>query len=150
MHIQSISPIDRIPEAWPLLELHREELATYKHLMILKPDMDKYRAIDAAGNLLGLGLFNEDKIVGYSIFIITNALHYADLKIAQNDILYIHPDYRGTQWGIRLIKASEDAIKERGIKMIMWHGKENTSFSSLMPRLGYLVQDIMFSKELQN
>jgi GNAT superfamily N-acetyltransferase len=148
MHIGFIKTVERIVEAWPLLEAHREELVTYKHLMVLKPDLDRYRALEAAGNLIGMGLFDEDKIVGYSIFIITTALHYADLKIAQNDILYVHPDYRKTKWGLRLIKASELAMKERGIKMIMWHGKENTNFAALMPKLGYIVQDIIFSKEL--
>lgn len=148
MHIERIKTIECIADAWPLLELHREELATYKHLMVLKPDLEKYRAVDKAGNLIGLGLFDDDKIVGYSIFIITNALHYADLKMAQNDILYVHPDYRKTKWGLKLINESERVIKDLGIKMIMWHGKRDTNFSELMPKLGYIVQDIMFSKEL--
>lgn len=148
MKIQYIKVTDKIQEAWGLLELHREELATYKHLMTLKPDIEKYKALENAGNLIGLALYDDDKIVGYSIFIITSALHYSDLIMAQNDILYVHPDYRKTKWGLALIRASEKAIRERGIRMIMWHGKENTSFSELMPKLGYIVQDILFSKEL--
>lgn len=148
MYIEFIKTTEWIDKAWPLLEQHREELATYKHMMVLKPDMEKYRAIESAGNLIGMGLFDDEKLVGYSIFIITSALHYADLKIAQNDLIYIDPEYRKTKWGLRLIKASEEAMRERGIKMIMWHGKENTNFAALMPKLGYIVQDIMFSKEL--
>ena len=148
MHIEPINTVEKIAESWPLLELHREELATYKHLMILKPDMEKYQTLQKAGNLIGLGLFDGEKIVGYSIFILTNALHYCDLKIGQNDIIYIHPDYRNTKWGIKLIHESEKAMREHDRKMIMWHGKENTNFAALMPKMGYIVQDIMFSKEL--
>jgi GNAT superfamily N-acetyltransferase len=148
MHIKFIKTTEHIEQAWELLEMHREELATYKHLMVLKPDVTAYKRLEDAGKLLGIGLFDGDKIVGYSIFILTHALHYADLTMAQNDILYVHPDYRKTKWGMRLIKSSEEAIKERGIKMITWHGKEKTNFSELMPKLGYIVQDILFSKEL--
>ena len=148
MHIELINTVDNIEQAWPLLELHREELATYKHLMILKPDIERYRALESSGNLVGLGLFDGEKIVGYSVFIITTALHYSDLTIAQNDILYVHPDYRRGKWGVKLIRSSEDVIKKRGIKIIMWHGKENTDFSDIMPKMGYIVQDIIFSKEL--
>lgn len=148
MHIEPIKAIDRISEAWPLLEAHRNELATYKHLMILNPDIDKYKKLDEAKCLIGLGLFDGDKIVGYSIFFLTNALHYADLTMGQNDIIYVHPDYRHTRWGIKLIQASEEAMRLHDRKMITWHGKEDTAFSSLMPKLGYIVQDIVFSKEL--
>ena len=148
MEIRQIKTTEHIDEAWELLEMHREELATYKHLMALKPDMPRYKILEDAGKLIGLGLFDGDKIVGYSILILTHTMHYADLFIAQNDLIYIHPDYRKGKWGLKLIKATEDAARERGIKMILWHGKEKTSFSELMPKLGYIVQDIMFSKEL--
>jgi hypothetical protein len=139
---------EKIEEVWELLCLHREELATHKHLMVLKPDIKKYRLLEITGKLLSLALYDEEKIVGYSVTIIDRALHYADLVYAQNDILYLHPQCRGGIWGMRLIKKTEQAAKKRGAKMIFFHGKENTAFSALMPRIGYGVQDITFSKEL--
>jgi GNAT superfamily N-acetyltransferase len=148
MHIEPIKTTEKIQEAWNLLEMHREELATYKHLMVLKPNLESYQKLEDAGKLIGLGLYDEDKIVGYSVLILTTALHYSDLIIAQNDLIYIHPDYRKGKWGLKLIYATEEAAREKGIKMILWHGKEKTIFSELMPKLGYIVQDIMFSKEL--
>lgn len=148
MHIKPIKVTEHIEEAWALLEKHREELATYKHIMVLKPDLDKYRILEDNGKLLGLALYDDKKIVGYSVIIITTALHYSDVVIAQNDVLYVRADYRGTKWGIALIKESEKLAKESGAHMITWHGKENTAFTSVMPKMGYIIQDIVYSKEL--
>ena len=148
MQIKQIKATDYIEKAWDLLEEHRQELATYKHLMILKPDVDKYKILESQNKLISLAMFDDKEIVGYSVLILTNALHYSDLTIAQNDVLYLRKDLRKSKWGLALIRATENAAKDAGVKMIMWHGKENTPFSQLMPKLGYIVQDIMFSKEL--
>lgn len=148
MKIVEIKATEKIDEAWGLLELHREELTTHKHIMELKPDIAKYKAFEDAGNLFTLGLYDEEKIVGYSVNIITHNIHYSDLRCVHNDILFVHPDYRRGSWGLKLIKATENMAKEKGAKLILFHGKEKTPFAALMPKLDYGVQDIMFSKEL--
>ena len=148
MRIEEIRGTDKIEEFLPLLAQHRDELATHKHLMVVKPDMEKYRAMEDNGLMTTLALYDGDRIVGYSVIFFFNNLHYADLIYAQNDVLFVHPRYRNGLWGVRLIKRTERIAKQRGAQMILFHGKPNTVFSSLMPRLGYGVQDIMFSKEL--
>lgn len=148
MKIVEIKATEKIEECWELLLAHREELTTHKHIMALKPDIGRYKALEDADRLITLALYDEDKIVGYSVNLLNNNLHYSDLVIMQNDILYIHPQYRKGTWGMKLIKETEHMAAARGAKMVLFHGKENTSFSALMPRLGYGVQDIMFSKEL--
>lgn len=148
MHITEIKATDKIEECWDLLQAHREELTTHKNIMILKPDIARYKRLEDNNNLLTLALYNEDKIVGYSVNIIVNNLHYSDLVVCQNDILFITPNYRGGIWGIKLIAETERLARERGATFITFHGKENTAFSNLMPRIGYGVQDIVFSKEI--
>lgn len=148
MKIIEIKATEKIEECWDLLLAHREELTTHKHIMVLKPDVAKYKMLEDKGCLFTLALYDEDKIVGYSVNILNNNLHYSDLVVVQNDILYLHPEYRKGAWGVKLIRETERAAKERGAKMVLFHGKENTAFSMLMPRLGYGVQDIMYSREL--
>lgn len=148
IYIKEVPTVENIDNMWDLLVLHREELATNKKLMILKPDRQKYKKLEDLGCLKTLMLFDNEKMIGYSILILTNALHYMDLTMGQSDVLFIHPDYRKGRWGIKLIQETEKLAKNHGIKFITWHGKENTSFSHLMPKLGYQVQDIIFSKEL--
>lgn len=148
MKIVEIKATDKIEECWDLLLSHREELTTHKHIMVLKPDIAKYKALEDVGRLISLALYDEEKIVGYSVNILNNNLHYSDLVVMQNDILYIDQNYRRGSWGVKLIRETEIIAAARGAKLVLFHGKENTTFSELMPRLGYGVQDIMFSKEL--
>jgi GNAT superfamily N-acetyltransferase len=148
MEIREIKATEHIEEAWSLLSDHRDELATHRNLMVLKPDVEKYRALEDQGKLITIALYDGETIVGYSVTMLTGHLHYSDLSLAYNDVLYVHPQYRKGSWGVKLIKMTEQVAKERGMQLILFHGKEHTLFSNLMPRLGYQVQDIVFSKEL--
>lgn len=148
MKIVEVKATEKIQECWDLLQDHREELATHKNIMVLKPDIKKYKSLEDSGQLITLALYDGDKIVGYSVTLLVNALHYADLPVAQNDIIYIRKDLRKGLWGIKLIKETEKLAASRGAKFITFHGKEKTAFSELMPKIGYGVQDIIFSREL--
>jgi len=142
------SALEHIGTVSKLLEDHYQELAKNKQLMHLKPDVEKYEALEAGGVLFTLLAFKDDKIVGYSVNFIQNHLHYADLVYGQNDLLYLDPEHRNGGLGIRLIHETEKRIKEKGARMMIWHAKENTALMELMPRLGYGVQDVLFSKEI--
>ena len=148
MRIEEIKLTDHIDEMWELFSLHRDELATHKDIMVLKPDWDRYRNLENAGMLLTLAVYDENKIIGYSVTLLYHNMHYFDLADAFNDVLYIHSSYRNRPWGIRLIKRTEDEVRKRGAKMMLFHGKPGTVFSTIMPRMGYNVQDIVLSKEL--
>ena len=116
--------------------------------MILKPDTPRYLAMEKANMLLILAAYEHGQMVGYSLNIVGNHLHYADLVYAHNDLLFLHKDYRNTPIGLKLIRQTEKAAKERGARLMLWHAKEGTSLDKIMPRLKYNVQDIMYSKEL--
>lgn len=148
MKICEIKATEKIDECWALLCMHREELTTHKHLMALKPDVSRYKLLEDGGMLFTLALYDEQRIVGYSVNMVVRNIHYSDLITSQNDILFVHPDYRRGMWGAKLIKETERVAKQRGASFIIFHGKPDTIFSSIMPRLGYGVQDIMFSKEV--
>lgn len=146
--IRSIIASEWIDKAWTLLQAHRRELTTNPDIMELRPRRDRYEALEAAGFMVSLGLFDGDSLIGYSVNIVDANLHYGDLVIAQNDVLFVHPRYRKSQDGLALIHATEDAVRARGAHMMLWHAKEGTALHGLMPRLGYRVQDIVFSRVL--
>lgn len=131
-------------ELWPLLEKHREELTTDKARMVLAPDIGKYAAMEQAGIFVGLIARLDGQIVGYSGNFIGQHLHYSALCFAENDVLYVDPEQRGTL-GLRLIKATEDAMRERGAEIMLWHAKPNTQLAALLPLRKYRVQDVMYS-----
>lgn len=127
---------------------HREEVTTNKELMILNPDMDTYYALEEQGRLIVLCVYKEGEVIGYSVNMIQPHLHYKDLVYSSNDLLFVSKEYRNSKVGLQLIKDTEAVCKAKGSQFHLWHAKENTTLAELLPRMGYSIQDIMFSKEI--
>ena len=132
----------------PLFEEHYEEIARNKQIMKLKPNYQLYEALNSTGWLFIYVAMRDDVCIGYSMNIMMHHLHYADLRIAQNDVLFVKKEFRGGRLGLRLLKVTEDHARSEGCKLMLWHAKENTALAELLPKLKYGVQEIMYSKEI--
>jgi GNAT superfamily N-acetyltransferase len=137
-----------IDRAWPLLEEHYAELATVPDIMLLKPDVERYQTLEANNSIFAIGMFDKEELVGYSVNIVCTNLHYGDLLMCQNDLLFVRKSHRRGMTGMRLITATERAAKDRGVKMMLWHAKPGTTLDRMLPRLGYGIQDIIYSQVL--
>jgi hypothetical protein len=141
-------------EASVLFEDHWQEVAKNKRVMILSPNWRKYYALEEQGMMLILGMFAVQRrskvevMIGYSVNFITDHMHYSNLKVCQNDLIFIDQEWRKGRKGLRLILATESAGKERGAQLMLWHAKQGTTLDALLPRMNYGVQDIIYSKEL--
>lgn len=131
-----------------LFNEHYEEIALNKRVMKLLPNWDRYFSLEQAGMILCLGAFLGEECIGYSINFFTNHMHYKEMFYMQNDLLFVAEEHRKTRVGLDLIRETEKQAFARGAEMMLWHAKENTSLNTLMPRLGYKVQDIIYSKVL--
>lgn len=131
-----------------MLAQHVDELTTHKHLMVLKPDRERYAMLEQAGALLALFAYDGDELVGYSVNFLSTNLHYSDLFYSHNDVLFVRKSHRNGRTGLRLIQATERAAKERGARFIIWHAKPKTALDALLPRVGYGVQDVLYSREI--
>ena len=147
--IKQVAIDDVISNIVGLFEEHRDELTTNKELMKLNPDMGKYYKLEEDGVLLTLAAYDGQTLIGYSVNFIGAHLHYKDVVVCNNDLLFLTKNYRQSRIGLQLIGKTEEAAKERGAHLVLWHAKENTTLAKMMPRLGYGVQDIIFSKELK-
>ena len=147
LSLSEFKATDYIDDLWDMLSDQRDELATNKDLMVLKPDFNRYRIIEAAGVLLSIAAVVNGVLVGYSINMVAPNMHYGDLVVCQNDVLYVKPEFRGGVGG-PLMKMTEILAKDRGARMMVWHAKPDTALEGVLPHMGYEVQDIMFSKEL--
>ena len=149
VRITELPMTGRIDEMWELLAAHWHEVAKNKQVMVLKPDRARYEQLEAMGGLLCLAALDADgEIVGYSVSFLGPHIHYADLIVANNDVLFLREDLRPSTVGLRLIKETERLAKSRGARLMLWHAKEATALAKIMPRMGYGVQDIIFSKEI--
>jgi predicted GNAT superfamily acetyltransferase len=148
MRIVETTIADKIEHVPGLLEAHWHESARNKHLMVLKPDVVRYQALEAAGSLLSLVAYADEEIVGYSVNILSPHLHYAELLCAHNDVLFVAKEHRESALGLKLIRETERAARDRGAHLMLWHAKEQTPLAAILPRMGCKVQEIIFSKEL--
>ena len=145
----SLATVDEmLAEAQTLFDEHYEEIARNKQVMVLKPDEPTYRKAEEMGTIFILSARQNDVLIGYSVNFVSNHLHYADLKLAQNDLLFISKEHRGGRVGLRLIKDTENHAKSLGCKLMLWHCKPSTPLNEILPRLKYGVQDIIYSKEI--
>ena len=147
-HIVETTVSDKAAALLPLLQAHRDELATHRHLMQLAPNWDAYRALENTRALLAVLAYHGEELVGYSANFIGPHLHYSGLRYCQNDALFVAQGHRGGSLGGRLIRETERMAKERGARMMTWHAKPGTTLEKLLPRLTYGVQDIIYSKEI--
>jgi predicted GNAT superfamily acetyltransferase len=144
-----LSNVDEmLANASQLFSEHWEEVALNKQVMVLKPDEHKYRSLEANNMLLILGAFEGDQVVGYSVNVVMNHAHYADLVVCNNDLLFVTEGKRNGRLGVQLIRETEKVAKERGARLMLWHAKPSTPLEKIMPRLGYGVQDIIFSTQI--
>ena len=120
---------DRIDRMAELLHAHWDEVAKNKQVMVLKPDRERYAYLDEHGGLLCLWALDADgEIVGYSVNFIGPHIHYADLTVANNDVLFLREDLRPSTLGLRLIRETERAAKARGAQLMLWLRRTNPWF----------------------
>jgi predicted GNAT superfamily acetyltransferase len=134
--------------AHTLFAEHYDEIARNKQIMVLAPDWDRYESLERGGYLVIIAAWDETKLIGYSVNLISHHLHYKNLFYGHNDLLFVVPEYRKSRVGLTLIKETERILKERGVRLMLWHAKPSTTLDALLPRMHYQVQDIIYSKEL--
>lgn len=134
-------------DAEPMLIEHWDEVAKNKQIMQLKPDHAGYRRIEGNGGLLILGAYRDCKMVGYSFNFIAPHLHYADLIVCNNDILFVDKKHRQSPIGLQLIRKTEATARQCGARLMLWHAKQGTSLDRILQRK-YNVQDIIYSREI--
>lgn len=148
MKIRPFRVTEYIGQAGELLHEHWNELATDKRLMQLAPRLELYAAVEAAGDCVAVGAFDADRLFGYSVSFLAWHPHYAGLRVCQNDVLFVTKARRNGRAGIALIRESERIAADKGARLFVWHAKPRTALDELLPRMGYGVQDILWSKPL--
>lgn len=131
-----------------LLLDHYEELTLNKNKVKLNPNWNRYFELEAQGKLHLFTLRDQTKLVGYSVFFLDKHIHYDDLMVATNDIIYLKKDERLGIAGIKLLKFSEQQMKLLGADKITWHIKMSQDFRPILHRMGYVDEDVIVGKVL--
>ena len=132
----------------PLLPSHYLESARYRDIFKLNPNLDLYRKVADLGNFLGLVARVDGALAGYSVNFLQNNLHYWDTFYAKNDLIFVAEEHRSSGVGVRLLRATEEAARKRGAKLLIMHAKTGTALDQICPRLGYDDFEHLWSKVL--
>jgi GNAT superfamily N-acetyltransferase len=131
-------------EARPLLELHWQEIAKNKALMILNPDVEKYERIAEA--LLLVAARCGGKLVGYFLWILVTHPHYKHVSVAEEDLHFLLPEYRRGLAGYLMVKAACEAAIARGAQLLIMREKVGHEHPAMMKRLGFAPTDIVYTR----
>ena len=131
-----------------LIRLHWEEIALNKEVIKLNPDWESYEALEEAGTLKIFTARDGYNLVGYFVVLVGRSLHYKDHIFAENDIIYLHRDYRKGYTGIKLIKFAEKCLKEDGVSILKVNTKVHQPFDTLMSFLKFNLIERVYTKYL--
>jgi len=135
-------------EMLTLLEEHYEELTFNKEVVKLNPNWAEYNRRESVNKFVFIAARDDGVLIGYSAWFLDYHIHYADLKVAANDVIFLKKEYRLGMTGIKLIKYSENAMKKLEANKITWHIKETNDFRPILHRMGYCDEDMIVGKIL--
>ncbi len=136
-----------LPDILPLLDMNHAEAQKESYGTELDPDWEQYRQMETLGLLKIFTARDDEKIVGYDIFIVGPHRHAVGSRIAINDMTYVLPEYRGFT-AIMLIKKSDKALSEMGCSGIVRHSQCNTQVHELLWKIGYTPGEIMMYRKV--
>jgi hypothetical protein len=137
-----------VEEVQPLLEAHYRELTLNQDVVKLDPQWEKYAALEATGAFVVYTAREGERLCGYSAYFVTQHMHYAALKVAQNDVFYVTEDKRKGMVPIRFLRYCEAQLKADGAHKIVYHCKPQNQFANILIRMGFSGEEAMVGKLL--
>ncbi len=138
-----------IEELRPIFADHWKEVALYQDKIPLSPDSDKYREMEKSGNLHIVTARDGEKLIGYFVSFISYHPHYKETLFANNDILYLHPEYRGADTALGMFIYAEECLADLGVEVLMLHMKTAKPFDALCEALEYENVERLYSKYIK-
>lgn len=148
MNFQRETLFNLINEVEPLLDLHYRELTLHKDVVKLAPQWEQYAALERLGNFVVFTCRDSGKLVGYNAFFLNRHMHYGGFTVAQNDVLFLHPDHRLGTTALRFLGYCEQQLKDLGAQKLTYHIKFSLDWRPILHRRGYADEEVMTAKLL--
>lgn len=137
-----------VQEVQPLLIDHYEELTKRKDVVKLDPQWDQYALLEKLDRFVVFTARDDGNLVGYNAFFVQAHMHYAGLKVAQNDVFFLVDDYRRGTTALRFLRYTEDALKRIDVRKVVYHCKPVNNLAPILHRLGHADEEVMVGKIL--
>jgi len=139
---------DILEEMKPMLVKHWEELANYKDIRPLDVDWDNYIDLNRLLYIRVFTVRDNNKLIGYASFYISNNLHYKSWRHAANDVYYLDQAYRKNGLGIKMFEEVETWLKDMGVKSVVVMDKVDHSHQKFFNNMGYKLIEQNYEKVL--
>ena len=141
-----IDPIKFKDDIYTLLSVHYSSAHMYNDKIPLNMDWETLSLLWEAGVYRVYGIFSDDKLIGYSAYVVQPHVHSFTHTFASNDGIFLHPDYRGSGIAEDVINYVEKELKDEGVSAILYVTTVKRPCENLMKRQGYEKQEIVYAK----
>jgi hypothetical protein len=131
-------------EVMPLLQKNWKESASYLQEVVLSPNFERYKDMDAKGQLLCVtARSHSGRLVGYGVWYIVTSFTWEG-KSGNGVALYIEEGYRGH--GMNILRQGERLLDAQGIKRKYWFAKPDSVLYKLLVAIGYTPDEVVMEK----
>lgn len=135
-----------VQEVQPLLDLHYRELCLHRDVIALDPQWREYALLEQMGRFVVFTAREDGRLIGYNAFFLNKHMHYGGFTVAQNDVLFLHPDYRRGTTALKFLDDTEPRCKALGAQKITYHIKFALDWRPILHRRGYVDEEVMCGK----
>lgn len=125
-----------LDEIKPVHAAHWQETEGYRHGIALNPDYDYMINAERTSRFILFTVRHEGKLVGNCMMYLSRSTH-TQKWVAEEDTIFILPEYRQGRLGVRLIRYVEDVLRNMGVTEIRVTVKTVNRVGELLQHLGY-------------
>lgn len=137
-------------EAEPLFQAHWREIARHRERVALDPDWARYRRLEDAGTLLAVTARHGWRLVGYETFLVSPHLHYRQIIVAGQDMVYLAPEHRAGGFAYcALLRFCDAELVKRGVNIVIRRDKAAHALDAVYRRVDHSLVERVHEKVLQ-
>ena len=147
VEISTVKKVTEAPNFAALIAEYAVESASLD-LPPASPDLLQYRKLEAAGVYKVVSAVTEDgELVGFMSVISSPMVHYSKV-ISVSESLFVAKAHRASTAGLKLIAAAQDLAAKAGSPVLYITAPVDSKLSKLLPKLGYVAKNIIFSRRV--
>lgn len=129
-----------------LMHAHWRECATAQSDVPLDPDWSYALGQEKAGAFSIFALTDDDALVGYAAFEIATPLLFKSTLHAFNIGIYVKPECRRGNAGLKLFTESQRLLTEKGVRRICYSTPYTSNLNAILAKDGYEASEAFQSK----
>ena len=142
---------DVVEELAPMHRMQWAEVDERMKVFEFRPNYPAYAQMEQEGRILQFVIRKSGALVGYCMVMLFESLH-TQLLSAQEDSLFLHPDYRGGFMMVAFVKYIIHVLTGYGVRDMRVTSKTSNKAYVLMERAGFVqcAKQLVFIPEVRH